>query len=413
VRILLVSHGFPPYGVAGAERMSHQRASALIARGHDVTVLTRRASVAPPTFALEREQIDGIDVVRIAGGDATFGLYPGHEDDLERVFVRMLAELDPDVVLITHLLHHSAGYVGIAHAWGIPVVLELRDFYVACPLAHLRRPSGELCAGPEGGAACARYCFPDQERSEERWSARASGFGDALREADAVVALSRFVAEYFAEGRAGASPIEVIGNGVGIPGTDRREPRAPGEVLEVASIGVVVEHKGPHVVVDALRRAGVGPVRYRLLGAFVPDYAQRLREAAADVPGLEIDLAGPFEPAQLPALLERTDLVVVPTIVWEAFSNAAYEALALGIPVLASRAGGLVEAIRDGENGELFAAGDADELAAILTRLAADRARITELAEGIRPSDWPTVHDRIDALEALLERVVGRPQRIT
>src|SRR4051812_4268424 len=254
MRILLVSHGFPPHGVAGVERVAHQTATSLAARGHAVTVLTRRPSPAPPTLALEREHRDGVDVIRIAGGGSTFAQYPGYEDDLERIFVRMLAEVVPDAVVIAHLLHQSPGYVAAAHAWGVPVVLELHDFYAACPLAHLQRVSGERCGGPEGGAACATHCFPQQDDAHARWALRALEFRQAVHDADAVLAPSRFVADSFAELRGAArTPIEVVGNGVGLPGVGTaaasREPRDPDAPLELASVGVVIEHKGPHVVV--------------------------------------------------------------------------------------------------------------------------------------------------------------------
>jgi glycosyltransferase involved in cell wall biosynthesis len=411
VRILLVSHGYPPHGVAGVERVAHQSATSLSDRGHHVTVLTRRPSPAPPTLALEREQVDGVDVIRIAGGDSTFGLYPGYEADLERVFVRVLAEVMPDVVVIAHLLHQSAGYVAAAHQWGIPVVLELHDFYAACPLAHLQRVSGERCGGPEGGAACATHCFAGQDDAHARWALRALEFRQAVHDADAAIAPSRFVADYFRPLRGDdATEIMVLGNGVGVPGAGVPEPRRPGEgddVLELATVGVAVEHKGQHVVIDALRRARLGPVRYTLFGKVVPDYAERLRDEAERVPGLELRMFGAFEPEQLPALLAGVDIALVPSIVWETYSIAAREALACGIPVVASRLGALPEGVRDGENGRLFEAGDANALAIVLEELAADRRRITELADGIRPTDWMTVDDRTDAIEALLQRLVA------
>jgi glycosyltransferase involved in cell wall biosynthesis len=414
MRILLVSHGFPPHGVAGVERVAHQSATSLAARGHEVTVLTRRPSPAPATLALEREQVDGVDVVRIAGGGSTFAVYPGYEDELERVFELMLAEVLPDVVVLAHLMHHSPGYVAVAHRWAIPVVLELHDFFAACPLAHLQRVSGERCAGPDGGRACAAHCFSGQDAAEARWALRALEFRQAVHDADAVLAPSRFVAEYFGDLRDehDATPIHVLGNGVGLPGiggpaTAAGDQQGDDGILELASVGVVIEHKGPHVVVEALRRARIGPVRYTLFGQVVRDYAEALREAAADVPGLELRLYGAFRPAELPGLLESADLAIVPSIVWETYSIAAREALACGVPVIASRLGALPEGVRDRENGRLFEAGDASGLAAILHELAGDRSEIDALAAGIRPSDWMTVDDRTDALEGLLEDLVA------
>lgn len=407
MRILLVSHGYPPSGIAGVERVSYQTATSLVARGHELTVLTHRPAPVPPPLALERERFDGVAVVRIAGANSSFGLYPGHESDMERAFTTVLAETTPDVVILSHLLYHSAQYVGIAHAWRIPVLLELHDFYAACPLAHLQRVSGERCGGPDGGTACAAHCFDQQDDAHARWALRALEFQHAVQDADVVLSPSRFVADYFAPMRAPSPPIRVIGNGVGLPRTELRAPRAADAPLHLASIGVVVEHKGPHVVVEALRRAQLGRVRYTLLGAVVEDYARELREAAERVPDLELKLFGPFQPVELPALLGDVDLVVVPSLVWETYSIAAREALACGVPVLASRLGALPEAVREGENGLLFTAGSADDLAALLSELNANRERLVGLGDGIRTTDWMTVDDRTDALEAILGEAVA------
>jgi glycosyltransferase involved in cell wall biosynthesis len=405
VRVLLVCHGYPPHGVAGVERLTAQTATALIARGHEVTVLTRRPSAAPPTLALEREVRGGVPVVSIAGAGSTFERFPGYESSLEGIFQRMLVETEADVVLATHLLHHSPGYVGIAHRWGIPVVLELHDFFAACPRAHLQRRSGELCDGPDGGAACATHCFADQRDAELRWALRAQSFREAVRSADAVLCPSRFVADAFEPLRDG-SQIDVIGNAVADFGPVLRADRPTRAPLRLASIGVTVEHKGFQVVVEALRRAALPAARYTILGLAVSPQDRTLYREAERIPGLELRLFGGFEPQHLPALLADVDMLVVPSLVAETYSIVVREAFACGLPVIASRIGALPDAIREQENGWLFEPGDASGLAALLQSLNADRTQIRRAAEGIEPDDVMTVGARTDRIEALLEQVV-------
>lgn len=412
MRVLLVCHGYPPLGVAGVERVSAQTAERLTALGHEVTVLTRRPSEAPSTLTLERDRRGGVPVVSIAGGGSTFGRFPGHERALERIFERMLVELSPDVVLVTHLLHHSAGYVDVAHRWHVPVVLELHDFFTLCPRAHLQRVSGELCDGPDGGRACAVHCFADQSGAAARWSLRAHAFAHAVHAADAVLCPSAFVADLLAPLRGDASPIVVVGNGVGPFGPVLRDPeRDASEPLRLGSIGVTVEHKGFHVVVEALRRAALPTARYTIFGLPAHPGDRELRRAAANVPGLELRLFGGFEPRLLPVLLADVDAVVIPSLVAETYSIVAREALACGVPVLASRIGALPAAVREGENGWLFEPGDASELAVLLQRLAADRGELRRLAAGIREDDVLPSAARAASLEALLREVVGNGPR--
>jgi glycosyltransferase involved in cell wall biosynthesis len=409
MKVLLVSHGYPPSGVAGVERISAQAAETLTARGHEVTVMTRRASWGP--LGLQREVREGVPVIVVHGGGRRFERFPTNEPALERIFERMLVELAPDVVLVTHLMHHSPGYVAVAHRWNVPVVLELHDFFVVCPRAHLERRSGELCGGPEGGRACAEHCFPGERAARLRWALRSQSFKEAVRCADEVLAPSQYVVHSLGSLRPSDSPIRVVENGVRPLGSVVRPDTDPGAPLHMASIGVTVEHKGFHVVVEALRRAGLPAARYTILGMPLAPQASELQEAADEIPGLDLRLFGEFSPSHMPMLLADADLLVVPSLVPETYSIVAREGFACGLPVIASRIGALPEAIRPDDNGWLFSPGDATELAVLLQRLHDDRSLLRRAAAGIRDSDLTSVEARTDRIEALLEEVAGRTGR--
>jgi glycosyltransferase involved in cell wall biosynthesis len=410
MRILLVSHGYPPFGLTGVERVTEQTALALSTAGHEVTVLSRRPTAAPPLPSLERTRHrGGVEIVMIAGGGAPpGGPFPGFQDRLEQIFERLLLELLPDVVVIGHLTTHSPGYISVAHRWRIPVVMELHDFYAVCERAHLERPTGELCDGPEGGRACARHCFPGQEDALERWALRTHLFRHAVTEADALIAPSEFVADYFRRRHGPGVPIRVIPNGVAFKTSPAPIPPTRNGPLHFASLGPVTQHKGVHLVVEALRKARLSAARYTLFGPVGQPHMRELREAADRVGGLELRSYGPYEPAMLPLLLSDVDCVIVPSVVWETFSIVAREAMACGVPVIASRLGALTEAVRDGENGLLFNAQATADLAAILQGLDADRSALTRLRLGIKPTDWITASERATRLEDVLAEVVAK-----
>lgn len=410
MRVLVVCHGYPPTGVTGVERLSAQVAEVLSSRRHEVTVVTRRPAGEPSGLVLERDRRGGVPVIAIAGGGTDFGRFPLREPALEQIFERLLLELEPDVVLITHLMHHSPGYIDVAHRWRVPVVLEVHDQFAICPRAHLRRRSGEACDGPEGGKACASYCFPEQHDARLRWSLRARSFGEALRSADEVVAPSRFLADQLAPVRGDETPIKVLDNAVTELGPVIRSKRDPDSALELASIGVTVEHKGFHVAVEAIRQAAI-PVNYTIFGTALEPGAAELREAAEEAPDLQLRLYGGFEPAFLPVLLADADLMLVPSLVPETFSIVVREAFACGLPVIASRIGALPEAIRDGENGWLFDPDDPTELAELLCRVDEDRDLLRRTAAGARSTDLVTIAARATRVEQLLEEVVERGAR--
>jgi glycosyltransferase involved in cell wall biosynthesis len=393
--------------VTGVERVTEQTARSLATR-HEVTVLSRRLTGAPPLPSLEpaRSQ-EGVQVFTVVGGNSPAnGPFPGHQARVEHIFERLLIEQVPDVVVIAHLIGHSPRYVGIAHRWHTPVVLELHDFYTVCERAHLQRPTGGLCEGPEGGRACHRHCFPHQDDGRLRWGLRTRLFREAIEQADALVAPSRFVARYFERYTTGNAPVEVIANGVTMePAAATSRPQL--RPLHIASLGPVIPHKGAHIVIEALKRAALPSARYTVFGAVDHQYMKGLRAAAIEIPGLEFKGYGPYELSMLPVLLADCDALVIPSIVWESFSIVAREALACGVPVLASRLGSLPEAVRDGENGMLFDARDPSELAGILVRIDCDRAALSRMRAAIRSDDWISVDERAHRLEELLGKVTA------
>jgi glycosyltransferase involved in cell wall biosynthesis len=407
MRILLVTHLYPPFGVAGVERVAEQTALALTAAGDEVTVLTRRESAAPPIPKLERMQRHGIEIVLLSGGGPLHGRFPKHAPVLERLFERTLLEFEPDVVLISHLMNHSPGYVSIARRWNVPVIFELHDYYAVCERARLERRSGELCRGPEGGGACAVHCFPEQPQASERWALRSHMFRHAIEQADALLAPSRFAADYFLELFGSNLPaLHVVGNGVDAKRLETAS-RAGDAAISVAYIGAVVEHKGVHVLVDALRRARLPKARLTLFGVVTQPYFGDLLEAVDQIDNLEFRAFGAFDPADLPVLLGDVDIVVVPSLWWETYSIVVREAFACGIPVIASRLGALPEAVRHGENGLLFDAGSGTQLATILQMLDSDRDQLKALRNGIRATDWISVQERTSRLRAVMAEVLA------
>lgn len=81
----------------------------------------------------------------------------------------------------------------------------------------------------------------------------------------------------------------------------------------------------------------------------------------------------------------------------ETFCQAAQEALASGVPVIAPQAGGPLDLIRSGENGLLFAPGDGADLYACLAALVTDRALRLRMGaaalNGVRDRTWASVAD--------------------
>jgi glycosyltransferase involved in cell wall biosynthesis len=150
------------------------------------------------------------------------------------------------------------------------------------------------------------------------------------------------------------------------------------------------------VLAAALARLppGTQPWRWVLVGEG-PWRGRLSRTIATAGLASRIMMPGRLDDARLHACYEAADLFVHPTL-YEGSSLVTLEAMAHGAPVVATRAGGLPDKVRPGENGWLVTPGHVDELAAALEaalaepdRRAAYGARSRAIVE--REFAWPAV----------------------
>ena len=110
--------------------------------------------------------------------------------------------------------------------------------------------------------------------------------------------------------------------------------------------------------------------------------------------GAWVDFRGPQPQDVLPDYYAAADLCLMPSR-YESFGMVALEAMASGVPVIASRAGGLAVTVQDGATGRLVPEGDVAGLARAVAGLLADeparRALGLRAVEWARRFAWPTV----------------------
>jgi hypothetical protein len=123
-----------------------------------------------------------------------------------------------------------------------------------------------------------------------------------------------------------------------------------------------------------------------------------------------LELAGVYRRQEVSRVLRELDVIVVPSLWYENSPNAILESFAHRTPVVASDLGGMTELVREGENGLLFAPGDADDLARQLRRLLDDPHVLSTLRAGISPVK--SVAQEMDELDEIYRAVVGNGGRL-
>jgi glycosyltransferase involved in cell wall biosynthesis len=160
----------------------------------------------------------------------------------------------------------------------------------------------------------------------------------------------------------------VISNAVEVPARPRTRSRA--NKARLISVGRLKAPKDFVTLVRALGRLPHGAFEATIVGEG-PDRPNLEREIGALGISQSVRLVG--ERRDVPALLASADAFVLSSAS-EGLPVSVLEAMAAGLPVVASHVGGVAELVVDGETGILVSPGDAEELAAALAALIADPA---------------------------------------
>ncbi len=367
---------YPTYGGSGA--VATELGIALAERGHEVHFITYQQPFRLPAF-LPRVFFHEVDVVRYPLFE-----YPPYDLALA---VRM------HQVVKLHALDLIHAHYAIPHATSAWIAREmLQDSGSDVKIITTLHGTDITLVGQDPSFK------PITRFSIER--------------SDGLTAVSHFLREqtYRAFGCAGCA-VEVIHNFVDPVTFDRSAyPRLLREQYGTGrSILMHVSNFRPVKRVRDIVRI-FARVRRELPSILVmvgdgPERVQAEEEAAQLGVDREVYFLGKID--AVAPLLANADLFLLPSES-ESFGLSALEALACGVPVVASRAGGLPEVVRDGITGSLREVGDVEGMADAATRILRDRARWAEMsaAAAVDARERFSTSDIVSQYEAFYARTL-------
>lgn len=460
MRILLVTHLYPPRHRAGVEQYTFGLANGL-ARGDEVFVATTEKVPSLPTGTLRTVQKDaGVTVCEFVNNhDFSSREETYRNPAMEEALLELVREQRIDVVHFQHLMYWSAGLVAHLRSKGKVVFLTLHDYWLMCGrMGQLRHPSGTLCLEAEESmcSQClASHPYGQPERAI-RWIQRLTAFrrwtGVPL---DGVIRGLRRLEQLFAgsaaeRGPAGAeSPLPASdykdrrsafltaaseANAVYVPtrtfqkafidwglpkdhvihvaqGRDHspykdvsHTPRNDGP-LRVAFLGQVAAHKGVLELIRAVKQLDPALIQLRIVGPCVggSSYPSQCRREISEHANIVLETA--VAAAEIPGILANTDVLAVPSLWNECSPLTIQEAFMAGVPVIASEIGGMQEMIDHEVSGLLVAPGDVDGLAQALRRLQADEPLRVKLSKGV--PEVCSLDDHIKELRGFYSEALG------
>jgi glycosyltransferase involved in cell wall biosynthesis len=452
MRICLLTHAFTPHEVTGVENHTAQLARSLAAAGAEVQVFAPGPAAGVWRLSQRLEERDGYEIHWLALGDRQPD-DEGNEPGVAEAFGRYLDRERPDLVHAQHLIGLGPGLVYEAKRRGMPFLFTAHDAWLVSEEYRLLRPDFEVLE-PSDTAAMARVLLarklldrlmPDADHqglaapgdlSEEGRALLAevldgdplaAGFESselealqqraeagrrarlqAVRAMDLVISPTRFLAGVLEAGGVTA-PLIVEACGIDIaPFEVGAGPKSEvGAPRFVAFLGGVSKHKGLDDLLDAMN--GLEGCELHVHGGSSDRaFSDRCRARAEE---LGAEWCGPFVNDELPQILGRADVVVVPSKWPENAPFVIREAFAAGVPVVAADVGAMRESIRDGVDGWLYPVGEVDALRERLRMLMETRSLLEEAAAAVQKPR--AIEEQVASLlkryEELLPGAMDRP----
>ncbi len=458
MKVLLVSHNYPPAHVAGTEQYTAQLAAGLTARGHEVCVFTTEKDIRRRHLSLTEREHEGIRVTELVNNLEYSDFRESWDQaQVDKCFARFLAEEQPELVHFQHLLYLSVGCAEAAKDAGLPVLFTLHDYWLQCArfgqrvhadesicheidfercadclgsfrfknsameqragrliervhrlsgvdLSGPARVAGDLLRGREKGAAGTPLPI-------EQVTARAAELTQRLVACvDRFLSPSAFLRQELVKWGLPAERFEHLRTGTDLTRFAGGTRVARTAKLRVGFIGSLIPVKGAHFLLESLAllsESERAALQTRIFGPAFHDaaYQAKLESTALR---LGVQMGGRLERDAVARTLRELDLLVVPSLWFENQPLIILEALAAKTPLAVSDIGGMAELVEPGQSGFRFPVGDAPALAQLLRELIQNPVQLDELykeAIGI-----PSIDEQLDRVEAVYREVLAKRQ---
>ena len=408
MRILIVTHGFPPKEVTGTEQHSYILTRELSKR-HEIHVFTRDKGTH---YSEYEENIKGIHVNRIETpiGWSSRPLFENTyiDDRVALSFSKFIEDIKPQVIHVQHCVGLGMSIIEVAIQRNIPVLLFLHDFYFMCHRLHLLKPDGQICHSPKNEnycIDCISTAYPSLTVDEiRRLGKERYGYVDnLLSKIDYIVAPSQFVKKKFQSTYLGISNIIVSPLGMDLSFKNSFNKKYD-EKFRFGYIGGIYRHKGIELLINAFKSLNKKNIELRIHGDGDPVYINELEEISDE----NVRFFGAYTYDKLAKVLSEIDVLALPSLCHESYSFTIREALAVGIPVIVSDIEAQSEAITEKHNGLCFKSGDREDLEKKMQYILENRLLYQKMSENAKKTHIVSISKQTEDLERLYEIIMSK-----
>ena len=399
MKIALLTNLYPPLSRGGAEKVAQRIVGELKRRGHDVFVISTKLYDGWSSFRLSRELMSATRVYRLRPINLYHPLFDyrhifpvralWHLMDLffpcnTQQICRLLEEEKPDIILTHNLKGLSLRLPKMIRSLCLPWIHTIHD-------VQLSIPSGLLFYG--------QHNWLNRSFLQRWYQYCVRGiFGSP----NVVIFPSTYVKDFYQKrGFFSHSTLRVIPNPA-----PPFEPRPRGKrqtgPLRLFFAGQLEKHKGILFLLRVLARTDV-PFHLHIAGegTLMPQVSKMCEQDP------RFFYHGFLSLEDIQDWFAVSDAAIVPSLCYENSPTIIYESLQSGVPVIASKIGGVGELIQEGVNGYLFEPGNRKDLLRCLKELDEQKEFFWSCAGQIRSTVEPYVLDHyLDSLEKMMRSLL-------
>ena len=356
LRFLMVTTHYPPDAIGGDAIFVKYLSEELTRRGHEVHVFCNPSVhriLRGRTATVERHQEEGRPTIhRFSNTVVPFQLMTAYSLGASKGPRKRLAEIEKEVRPDVVHWHNAKGFFGApVESKNATMLYTAHDYFSVCPRSNLMRPDFSFCSQPR----LCQVCLLRWKRPPMLWR-----IGDKrvirIPQKFKILSPSEYMARRLEQD--GIQPFKILRNFVPDPGkqASAKEPTA------VTYVGILERHKGLGTLVDAFAKSSKNH-DFELFIIGEGRLKETLRQKVEHL-GLSkrISVTGFLSSSELTSVLHGSSALILPSEWPENSPLVALEALALGIPIIGSRIGGIPEILGKESGSTTFEAGNIVEL---------------------------------------------------
>ncbi len=390
MNILLCVHSFPTQRMAGTELYVYHLAKELMNKGHNIKVLYPVYDNNSDYIDIKEDSFENITLAQMHLRPPSNIIEHFKNEQAANVFNNYISLNPPDIVHFHHFMGISASPLKACHEQNIPSVVTLHDEWILCEQLHYLLPDGTFCSGPETIQKCVE-CFiirhPEiqltniKENIYEAFVLRRRFFIEALKWITTLIVPSLFLKNELTKHKF-IHP-NILHVPLGLHTFTSVPYKMSPDTTRLTYLGNINFTKGFDVLIKAFNLININRAELNVYGK-VQDEVFFHQVMSLNMKPYQVKIHGQYNPSELPKILSKTDLAVIPSRS-ENYPFVVRECLHASVPVIASNVGGIPEIIKNAENGLLFESGNFQDLASKLMLLIMNPKMLLNFRKNIKP----------------------------